>query len=139
MILSCLSRFKVQNVIVIIIVLIIAAIVGTIYFSNTSNAKEVKVEEPVPPYAFQEGVITFVPYDESIDEMTAEEQVEVVAKNTGAGIIVLTNYEQKEENLIENFQEEIYQLIKRDDVVKMDIDGHNRYILQGSMIDYLFE
>ena len=129
-----LSKTKIKYIIIIAIVT-----VGLIYFFYTSSMNEIKVEEPIPPYAFKEDVITFVPYDESIDEMTIEEQVEVVAKNTGAGIIVLTNYEQKEENLIKNFQQEIYQLIKHDDIEKMNIDGHNRYILQGNKIDYLFE
>lgn len=119
----------------IIMLIVLGGIIGIQYFKY----KEITDETLLPPYPYDEKMITFIPYDEDVDDISLEEQIEIVAKSSGAGIIVIVTYEQKEKNLIENFQEEIYELIKREDVIKVEIEGKNRYILRGEIIEYLFK
>ncbi|MHC1748934.1 MAG: hypothetical protein AB9856_11400 [Cellulosilyticaceae bacterium] len=123
---------------ILILVFLVILVGGVIYGYQNNTDKNDKEARPQLPVEYQEDVISFVPYEQGKETMSLDEQISTVAKSSGAGIIVITTYQQKEEDLKDNFQEEVNSLIKQGKARKLEVEGHNRYILEGDETEYLY-
>ncbi|MHC1749418.1 MAG: hypothetical protein AB9856_14195 [Cellulosilyticaceae bacterium] len=121
---------------IIISMLLILAIIS---LDHCKNNKQSQNAIDLPPYPFKAENIIFMPYDKDKERASLGEKINAIAKSSGAGIIIITTYEQSKKELIHNFQEKVYALIRKGNIKQVEIEGHNRYILKGDRVNDLFK
>lgn len=87
--------------------------------------------------------VAMVPYDESIDSMSLEEQVEVIANSSGAEIIIITTYEQSKLHPPKSLNVKVKRLLDSntysDELEYFEVNDITRTVLRGKIVEELFK
>ena len=134
-------------------VLIAASIVcciciGLFFYISTSNNSITLTNEELfsltnKSSEFVADSVAIVPYDESVDSMSLEEQVDIVANSSGAEIIVITTYEQSKLRTPKSLNVKVKRLLDSneysDELEYFEVNDITRTVLRGNIVEELFK
>lgn len=139
---------KSSKYILIVVGSICCICIGLFLYISTSNNSITLTNEELFSLThgsseFVAGSVAIVPYDESIDSISLEEQIDIIANSSGAEIIIITTYEQSKLHTPKSLNIKVKRLMDSnkysDELDYFEVNDITRTVLRGEIVEELFK